>query len=79
MYKVIITTEDNLNKQIESVVNLPQYNRLLNCQNLGGFKRYDVELYSDNEPKQRSEIIDTLNFLAKNVFYCTLTELQTFL
>lgn len=69
MYKVIITTNDGFNKSITKVVSENQFNRLDKFQNLGGFRRYNIDLYSDDEPKQRSEIIEVLNFLNSFVFY----------
>jgi hypothetical protein len=79
MYRIVLTTNDNTNKKFACIVSKAQYNRINNAQNIGGFKRYDVELYSDNEPKQRSEINFALSFLAVNVFYCTVSDLKQFI
>lgn len=78
MYKVIIATNDNLNKSITVILSKAQYNRVDNAKTTGGFLRYDVELYSDNEPKQKSDIIKALQFLSDNVFYCSVGEIQSF-
>lgn len=79
MYKAIITTNDNLNKNVTVVLSNTQFNRIDNAKNIGGFLRYDVELYSDDEPKQKSDIIQALQFLADNVFYCSFNEVQSFI
>lgn len=79
MYKVIVTTNDSANKTITVILSERQYERIIEGSNVGGFKRYDVELYSDNEPKQKSDIIAIMQFLSSYVFYCTLSELQSFL
>jgi len=75
MYKVIITTNDGLNKSITKVVSESQFKRLDAFQNMGGFKRYDLELYSDDEPKQRSEIVEVLYFLSTFVFYSNINSI----
>lgn len=79
MYKVIITTNDSLNKSITAILSKAQYNRIDDAKNTGGFLRYDVELYSDDEPKQKSDITKALQFLSDNVFYCSVGEASAFI
>lgn len=79
MYKIILSTNDSNNKKFEGVISKAQFTRIENAVNLGGFKRFDVELYSDNEPKQPSEINFVFSFLAVNVFGCTVSELKNFI
>lgn len=69
MYKIILSTNDSANKNITCVVSKNQYSRIQQLENLGGFKRFDIELYSDDEPKQKSEIKECLNWLGQFVFY----------
>ena len=77
MYKVIITDNEGLNKSITSVISKAQFNRIKKLEYIGGFKRFSIDLYSDDEPKQKSEIIEVLKFLATTVFYISFAELQS--
>ena len=76
MYKIILSTNDNTKRNLTCVVSKAQLNRLQNSENLGGFKRFDVETYSDDEPKQRSEINFALAFLSVWVFGCSVSDLK---
>ena len=77
MYKTIISDNEGLNKSITSVVSKEQFNRIEKLEYIGGFKRFTIDLYLDDEPKQKSEIIEVLKFLALNVFYISFAELQS--
>jgi hypothetical protein len=79
MYKVIISTICGSKKDATVILSKAQYNRFANSQNIGGFKRYTLDIYSDNEPKQKSNIIEALQFVSLNVFYCTFEEIQSFI
>jgi hypothetical protein len=79
MYKIILNLEDGRKDQLKCIVSKAQFNRLQNALYLGGFKRFDIELYSDDEPKQKSEIIQAFKFLCEKVFFCKIEELQRFI
>jgi hypothetical protein len=79
MYKVIISTICGSKKDTTVILSKAQYNRFANNQNIGGFKRYALDIYSDNEPKQKSNIIEALQFVSLYVFYCTFEEIQSFI
>jgi hypothetical protein len=79
MYKVIISTICGSKKDITVTLSKAQYNRFENSQNIGGFQRYALDIYSDDEPKQKSDIIIALQFVALYVFYCPFKEVQFFL
>jgi hypothetical protein len=76
MYKIILTTECGSKQNLSCVISKAQYNAISNALYLGGFKRFDIELYSDNEPKQKSEINFALSFLSINVFKCSVIDLK---
>jgi hypothetical protein len=79
MYKVIISTICDSKKSITVILSKAQYNRFANNQNIGGFQRYALDIYSDDEPKQKSNIIEALQFVSLYVFYCTFKEIQSFI
>jgi hypothetical protein len=79
MYKIIINLEDGRKDTIQCVISKQQHKRIEKAQFLGGFKRFDIELYSDNEPTQKSEITKALMFLCEKVFFCKIEELQKFI
>ena len=79
MYKIILNLEDGRKDTIQCVISNSQFNRIEKAQFLGGFKRFDIELYSDDEPKQKSEIIQAFKFLCEKVFFCKIEELQRFI
>lgn len=68
MYKVVVSTNDSRNKSITATITKRQYRALEDSQNVGGFKRYDVELYSDDEPKKPTDFNWVIGFLAIEVF-----------
>jgi hypothetical protein len=79
MYKITLYTNDGTNKNLSCIVSKSQYNRILNSQNLGGFKRFEIDLFSDKEPKQKSEINFALSFLSVHVFGCTVEDMKKFI
>jgi hypothetical protein len=70
MYKIIIS---NNNKSIVSIISKAQFNRIKKLEYIGGFKRFTIDLYSNDEPKQKSDIVEVL----KTVFYISFAELQS--
>lgn len=56
MYKVILTTNDDSKSSVGAIVNKKEYVLLeTRYQFVGGFQRFDISLYSDDEPRQRSQ------------------------
>lgn len=74
MYKIIIS---NNSKSIVSIISKAQFNRIKKLEYIGGFKRFTIDLYSNDEPKQKSDIVEVLKFLATTVFYISFAELQS--
>jgi len=79
MYKIILYSNDSTTKNLCCTVSKAQFKRIENAQNIGGFKRFSLDLYSDEEPKQKSEINFALAFLAVWVFGCTVADLKKFI
>jgi len=68
MNKVIITTNDSKKQSLITIISNKQLKKLKSLEYYGDFKRFDLDHYSDDEPKKPSDYNYAIAFLSVNVF-----------
>lgn len=67
MNSIILTTNDSNNTTAQILVSDKILQKLYSLKYMGGFKRFEIDIYSDKEPKTKSQLTILMDFFA-NVF-----------